>query len=515
MAGALADLAILETVVPTDSDVDLQDVFQSWDREFTAESSSVVPFIEQRQFLYLDELVTIYLVLRIPAAGEDQIKQLLSCLSVNLEAHAIGQTVVRPPDPNQPPQQKEVKELLASELVNISGEDPLMLATELQAEGDDDSYQFVFLFWKTVIPIGRPKGRLQKLAVYFTPSATFNPSQTKPKAAVIEDDYLPSQIPLSGNLLQAFTNDDTYGEVKPFLSESRLTRLASGIPIVKQPSRSLRCGPRKLFRAAPAFLWRIRFLRFPNLSETEAILACFDIEFTQYAAYNVSLDKVDLQLTSGHSEVVAADLPRICQANEQHTLIYKIFPQSSAEKAIDIAELQRTLTIILTSTVLVSKTCLPTVKIKWKTALELPPSRPPSRAAPLSSISERAPPLSHDALIMTGHVAESDPSMDVADGVTLSITAPDEIVIGREFRWDVLVVNRSEKVQRLALVSMPRRRHQEIIPNLKRPGSSGTHSEKKDLAPTIVDENVLFAVHKNSILDPTELVCLTPDVKIG
>jgi hypothetical protein len=49
----LSESAILETVVPTDSDIDLQDLFQSWDREFTAEQSSIVPFIEQRSFLLL------------------------------------------------------------------------------------------------------------------------------------------------------------------------------------------------------------------------------------------------------------------------------------------------------------------------------------------------------------------------------------------------------------------------------------------------------------------------------
>jgi hypothetical protein len=49
----LSESAILETVVPTDSDIDLQELFQSWDREFTAEQSSIVPFIEQRQFLLL------------------------------------------------------------------------------------------------------------------------------------------------------------------------------------------------------------------------------------------------------------------------------------------------------------------------------------------------------------------------------------------------------------------------------------------------------------------------------
>jgi hypothetical protein len=170
----LVESAILETVVPTNSDVDLQEVFQSWDREFTAEGSSIVPFIEQRQFLLLgtpqearlcktwftsysyrslDELVTVYIVLRIPAVEEQELKNYLSRLSLTLEAHAIGQTVVKPADGPHPPQVREVKELLASEPVNIL-DDPLILATELQAEGDEESYQYIYLFWRTVIPMG-------------------------------------------------------------------------------------------------------------------------------------------------------------------------------------------------------------------------------------------------------------------------------------------------------------------------------------------------------------------------
>jgi hypothetical protein len=98
-------------------------------------------------------LVTVYVVLRIPALDEDELKLYISRLSINLEAQAVGQTVVRPAEGPHPPQMREVKELLASEPVNIL-DDPLILATELQAEGDSDSYQYIYLFWKSVIPIG-------------------------------------------------------------------------------------------------------------------------------------------------------------------------------------------------------------------------------------------------------------------------------------------------------------------------------------------------------------------------
>jgi hypothetical protein len=98
-------------------------------------------------------LVTVYIVLRIPAVEEEELKNYLSRLSLTLEAHATGGTVVKPADGPHPPQVREIKELLASEPVNVL-DDPLILATELQLEGDEESYQYIYLFWKTVIPVG-------------------------------------------------------------------------------------------------------------------------------------------------------------------------------------------------------------------------------------------------------------------------------------------------------------------------------------------------------------------------
>jgi TRAPP trafficking subunit Trs65 len=365
------------------------------------------------------------------------------------------------------------------------------------------------------LKLGRPKGRLQKLAVFFTPSATLSSTHSLPEPKVSGDDYLPSLVPQSANLLQAFNEDPVLGLVKPYLSASRLSKPVSAVSSLKEVSTTIRCGPRRLFRAAPAFLWRIRFIRFPNLAEKDAILALFDIEITQFAACNVSLDKIEMLLTSGSSEPIGVDLPMECQPGEQLTLIYKILPSSDLEKVLGNNDLNRVLTIILTSTVLVADSCLPVVKIKWKQALETPPSRPPSRSAPMSATVERSPHIRHDALTMTGEVAEIDPAASVANGVSFHITSPEEIVVGEIFRWEVLVVNRSEKVQRLALIPIPKRRLADVYPTIRRPGSAGSTGGKSNLATPVVEENMLYAIQKSSILEPTELVCLTPDVKIG
>jgi TRAPP trafficking subunit Trs65 len=355
---------------------------------------------------------------------------------------------------------------------------------------------------------------LQKLAVFFTPSATINQNGIS-SDSINDDDYLPSQVSQAINLLAPFAEDPTLSPSKPYLSASRLNLPLSGVPVLKPPVRSIKCGPRRLFRAAPAFLWRIRFLRYPGLAEKETILACFDIEIGQFAACNVSIDKIDLSLTSGTSSPVGINLPKEGQPGEQLTLIYKISPPSKLQKTLNGDDINRILTVVLTSTVLVSKDCLPTVKIKWKTALELPPSRPSSRSGPLSSTSDRAPHIGHDALTMTGQGQDLDPAANVATGVTLSVSAPEHVFVGETFRWDILVVNRSEQVQRVVLLPIPKRKHIDSYPIMGKPASSRDAGNFSAIASPVLDENFVYTIHKNSISEPSELVCLTPDVKIG
>jgi hypothetical protein len=322
-------------------------------------------------------------------------------------------------------------------------------------------------------------------------------------------------VPQAINLLGPFADDSNVSPSKPYLSAARLNRPTSGVPVLKQPVQSIKCGPRKLFRAAPAFLWRIRFLRYPGLSEKDTILACFDIEIGQFAACNVSIDKVELNLTSGTSNPVGIDLPKECLPGEQLTLIYKISAPSKLQKTLNGDDINRVLTVILTSTVLVSEDCLPTVKIKWKSALELPPSRPSSRSGLLSSTSDRAPHFGHDPLTMTGQGQDIDPTANVATGVTISISAPEKVAVGETFQWEILVVNRSDQVRRILLIPIPKRKHIDSHPIMRKPASSGGLENMSMLASPVLDDNFVYTIHKNSILEPSELVCLTPDVKIG
>ncbi len=45
--------AIVEAFVPSASEADLQELLEAWDGEVPTGSSSIVPFVEQRQFILL------------------------------------------------------------------------------------------------------------------------------------------------------------------------------------------------------------------------------------------------------------------------------------------------------------------------------------------------------------------------------------------------------------------------------------------------------------------------------
>jgi hypothetical protein len=54
------DDTILESFVPSASQVNLHELLEAWDGDIPEDSTSIVPFIEQRQFLLLGESTTVY-----------------------------------------------------------------------------------------------------------------------------------------------------------------------------------------------------------------------------------------------------------------------------------------------------------------------------------------------------------------------------------------------------------------------------------------------------------------------
>jgi len=135
------------------------------------------------------------------------------------------------------------------------------------------------------------------------------------------------------------------------------------------------------------------------------------------------------------------------------------------------------------------------------------------------------------SLEATTKVEKSVPEL----GITMTFTAPSsdqKIAVGGEFAWSVFVVNRSAtatNTRKLALVVIPRRRRSEARvtrpPSMARPfGSFSGQSHRQgslttqhdhSVADAVLDDNIVHAMQRNSIVDSADVACLSGDVRVG
>jgi hypothetical protein len=91
-------------------------------------------------------------VLRTASLAEHALKKYLSRLLITVESRAIGSLVARHGE-GQPTQSTQANEVLQTVTVETT-KDPLICAAEFQSENDADPVRFLYVFWKTVVPIG-------------------------------------------------------------------------------------------------------------------------------------------------------------------------------------------------------------------------------------------------------------------------------------------------------------------------------------------------------------------------
>jgi hypothetical protein len=100
--------------------------------------------------------------------------------------------------------------------------------------------------------------------------------------------------------------------------------------------------------------------------------------------------------------------------------------------------------------------------------------------------------------------------------MTFSAPPPNiPIYPGIPFAWSIFIVNRSDRPRKLALLAIPKRRRTEA--RINRPPSTGYGGSKRDpkVADAVVDENIVYAMQRNSAVDSTEIECLSPDTRVG
>jgi hypothetical protein len=447
--------------------------------------------------------------------------------------------------------------------------DPILITDDTLpqgTEGEDGPKQHVFAVWKLPVFLARPRIRLQGPSVVFFASASLKPPPAS-ELGPVKDGYLQSRVPAGLNLLEAFSSDPLLKGAKPRLSALRVSKVA---PLTQAPTQSLPMkGLQSLkLRIYPAVHTRVRFARPNTTPPSPALIALLEVDFTPFFDCEVRLDKINLSITDGTVEDLTAqdgmNLPLSCVAHDHVTFLYRLAPQK-----LDMVSKPptRDLDIAIQVTALVRPDgpdlCMPVLNMAWTTALDFtlplnpgfgqPMTQPIQRAHRPSQLSIGdaqsfvAPSVSRPDALPSLEAASKPTEANLPDfGITMTFTGPSgPVYAGEEFLWSVFVVNRSRpdesrpltsatsastssqqitaasappptsSSRKLALLAIPKRRRNEL--RVIRPPSTSGAGHKRDplVADAVMDENVVHAMQRNSLVDATDIICLSADVRVG
>lgn len=345
------------------------------------------------------------------------------------------------------------------------------------------------------------------------------------KKSVLEDEYLPSGVPTALNLLQSFESDPALAGIRPRLSALRTNKIAPTAPVAKELTRPIRTGQRRLFRALPALIWRVKYSKVQTAMSDMSLLASLDMEVAYITGCRLTINDARLSLRGGDVKPISDQsvIQRIHKPGDHLTSLYKITPDLAADGTPLFGTEGHLLTLEIKAEVLVSENCQPIVSIQWQTAVDFSAEQNSALVKAAHRLSNR--------LSQVPKVPDTDPTaaqgkedqsaekpQDTSIHVTLTISGPPQVVVGETFNWSVFIVNRSDKSRKLAVLVVPKRKRDY---DRQRPLSSassivGTRSDKRDLfASAVVDENIVYAKQKNAHMETAQLLCLTTDIRIG
>lgn len=300
--------------------------------------------------------------------------------------------------------------------------------------------------------------------------------------------------------------------------------------------RPLRNISRQSIKVLPAINARVRYSKPSATPTSPVVIASVDVDVTSFANCEVTLQKVEVKINGGNVDDLSAMsgmiLPIVSLPQDDITFLYRLCPDDLDTTS---KSLVRTLEISILAKAKLSDVCQPDISMQWTTSLDFTPPVNPGFGNPTQPIQRPHRPAqlsigsSMDATPLSVSRPDALPSIDVTTrhqrnssipdfGVTMTFTGPSSetpIYPGELFVWSVFIVNRSDRPRKLALVVIPKRRRTET--RITRPPSTGHGGTQQDpkVADAVVDENIIFAMQKNSVVETTEVVCVSTDTRVG
>ncbi|KAG9248019.1 TRAPP trafficking subunit Trs65-domain-containing protein [Calycina marina] len=526
--------SILDTVVPLASSLDIEEVLSGSVERLDEGNDSPLASIPQRHALFFDETIDIYIILQTPCFDERTLRSYLGRLVITVEAQVINVSLASPENRPIPGQ-----EVIYNGSIQDS-DDPLIIVQGPDETERDSGDGHILAVWKLSAFLIRPRLRLQNPSIIISAIASLKPSeQMDPES--LEQEYLPSQIPSGINLLESFMDDPALGGIRPRLSAMRVSRVAPATQLSRDLIRPLKNISRQTIKCYPAINARVRYSRPNGTPNYQTVIASLDVDITPFANCEITLDKVRLVIVGGKvddlNDVHGVHLPLSCFPQDDVTFIYRLEPYD-----LDVTNksLVRALEISIEATANLSATCQPRLEMRWTTSIDFTspvnagfgnatqPIQRSHRPAQLpigNSTFDGVPTVASlaaikpDALPSVDVTTRQARNLSVPDfGVTVTFTSSDPdtpIRPGVPFTWSVFIVNRSDRPRKLALVVISKRRRTEA--RITRPPSAGFGGPRPDhkVADAVVDENIIYAMQRNSSLDSTEIVCLSTNTRVG
>lgn len=381
----------------------------------------------------------------------------------------------------------------------------------------------------------RPKLRLQSPIIVFQLSAILR--DEKPlEYGLSEDPYLPGGVSASTNLLDSLKHDSVLRGFQSKLSALGLSRIGSVSEEIEFNNHSLKVLPQRNFRAIPPLTARMRHSKSSAPCGKLALFSCLDLETAPFSNHDVIITAIEMNIFEGLAIALNSTplkFPMSCRPKDNASFLFLLTPPHGRSELPNNTSLTSiTLDISIEATVIISETCRPRIKMRWKTGVDftiaLNPSLPGQSSqhkqktgilpvtAPSDGAVNRLENEGRSALEMADSGESQGTKSASGLGITITFTAPLVVRVGEPFHWDAFLVNRSDIPRRLAILVIPKRKRGDPKGHSSRPSNSSMGGQKDGgIAENFIDENLLYAVQRNTGREPPQIVSLSTDIKIG
>ena len=342
------------------------------------------------------------------------------------------------------------------------------------------------------------------------------------------DPFLPRGLPAPENLLAPLQGATPQGKLAPSLSSLRLHRVQPFIDVGHEKLLDLAVNVPGAVQALPAVRSHIRQFGSRIGPGRSVLLAALSLEIAPFSEHELEICKVEVRLSNviipDISRGLAPRLPLRCRSKDNIVLLYQLYPNSigmiPSESITSPA-----VNVFIDACVTASDTCKPTVQMNWNVAIDshsteesphnVPfnfmkrPSRPPAIAiAPSSTVTQAVGDM--DTTNVPGYGTQAPVTIRQM-GISITFTGPSVAHVGKEFSWDILVFNGSNKPRQISLATTSVNHavpHDSIINNASSIARPNVNDER--LAEAVIEDRELLTRHKSGQQVDPDILVLAP-----